>query len=84
MEMLELLAVGLPLVAGHGQMMHPPNWFMTDGLPRVCPMMEGADWGLGAMWYAIYLLLRDSCVYVLRAATGTGTRTTPTCRLGFR
>jgi hypothetical protein len=39
---------------GHGQMMHPPNWFMTDGLPRVCPMMDGASWGIGAMWYTNY------------------------------
>jgi hypothetical protein len=28
--------------------------FMTDGLPRVCPMMEGASWDLGAMWYTNY------------------------------
>jgi hypothetical protein len=45
---------GLCLAAGHGQMMHPPNWFMTNGLPRVCPMMKGADWGIGAMWYTNY------------------------------
>lgn len=27
---------------------------MTDGLPRVCPMMKGASWALGAMWYTNY------------------------------
>ena len=52
--MFRLLAIAiaaavLPFAAGHGQMMHPPNWFMTDGLPRVCPMTEGASWALGAM-----------------------------------
>jgi hypothetical protein len=54
--MMKLLAIVFlpPLAAGHGQMMHPPNWFMTDGLPRVCPMMEGASWAIGAMWYTNY------------------------------
>jgi hypothetical protein len=46
--------VGIALVAGHGQMMNPPSWFQTDGLPRVCPMADGASWGLGAMWYTNY------------------------------
>ena len=49
LAIINIAAAVLPLVAGHGQMMHPPNWFMTDGLPRVCPMTEGASWALGAM-----------------------------------
>lgn len=49
-----LAIAGLPLSAGHGQMMHPPNWFMTDGLPRMCPMTKGASWDIGAMWYTNY------------------------------
>lgn len=49
-----LLLCGAPLAAAHGMMMHPPNWFMTDGLPRVCPMMEGAAWDLGVMFYTNY------------------------------
>ena len=54
MKLAALTLLGLPLAAGHGQMMHPPTWFMTDGLPRVCPMTDGASWALGAMWYTNY------------------------------
>ena len=50
MHLRVLVAVaGVPLASSHGQMMHPPNWFMTDGLPRVCPMSDGANWTLGAV-----------------------------------
>eukprot|EP01047_Picozoa_sp_COSAG01_P054879 COSAG01_NODE_6048_length_3880_cov_21.012431_2_plen_429_part_00 len=50
-----LLLLGcLPGARSHGQMMNPANWFMTDGLPRMCPMMDGASWGIGAMWYTNY------------------------------
>jgi hypothetical protein len=35
-------------------MMHPATWFMTNGQPRVCPMMQGASWDIGAMWYTNY------------------------------
>ena len=52
--LITIFGLAAPPAAGHGMLMHPPNWFMSDGLPRVCPMTEGADWSIGAMWYTNY------------------------------